>query len=135
MEFGDSGLNSQTYFKFLKIYFQVKQLIEEKDNTIKNTLSFAWKESDNYARFYKDVCNDIRNTEKLVIIGYSFPDFNSEIDYILIKEMQSLKKIYIQTLDENESTRKIKNILSKVNLKVEFEIVNDCHNFLTPSNL
>ncbi|MBK9934536.1 MAG: hypothetical protein IPP05_10425 [Cytophagaceae bacterium] len=129
------GLNSISYIEFLKTYFEIKQKIEEKDPKIKNTLSFAWEDSENYVRFYKDVWNEISKTEKLVVIGYSFPNFNSEIDLELFTKMQLLKKIYIQTLDEIGVSRKIKYILSKLNIKVDLEIFSNCDNFLTPAEL
>lgn len=64
-----------------------------------------------------------------MVIGYSFPNFNSEIDLEFFTKMQLLKKIYIQTLDEIGVSRKIKYILSKLNIKVDLEIFSNCDNF------
>jgi hypothetical protein len=42
---------------------------------------------------------DLLRIEVLVIIGYSFPFFNREVDNALFMQMTSLKKIYIQDVN------------------------------------
>jgi len=61
---------------------------------VKNALSFAWEGSDN--EFEKKYLSKVPDTEILVIIGYSFPYFNREVDRKIIRNMTNLKKIYIQ---------------------------------------
>jgi len=66
-----------------------------------NVLSFAWETNNNKSRNTLDVAKlSIENTQVLVIIGYSFPDFNIPIDTELFDILTpGLKEIYIQDLD------------------------------------
>ena len=63
------------------------------------SLSFAWEEVSYKSTFQKTLLELIKDeifvTEILVVIGYSFPFFNRDIDRELIRSMK-LKKIYIQ---------------------------------------
>lgn len=108
--------------------FLAKLLLEFDDslndpNNIMN-LNFAWElhkkeliinASGNYLN---KVCELIAPTEILVIIGYSFPYFNREIDDKLIRSLKNLKKVYIQVKDEDFESIKFK-IENYFNLKVK----------------
>lgn len=61
---------------------------------VKNALSFAWEGSEN--EFENKFLLKVFDTEILVIIGYSFPYFNREVDRKIIRNMTNLKKVYIQ---------------------------------------
>lgn len=57
-------------------------------------IRFAWEEYTNRA-----LINSLTSLEDitiLVIIGYSFPYFNREIDKIILNKLSNLKKIYLQ---------------------------------------
>ncbi len=57
-------------------------------------IRFAWED---YT--LKSLLNNLaflENIDILVIIGYSFPYFNREIDKIILNKMSNLKKIYLQ---------------------------------------
>lgn len=78
------------------------------DNVIP-TLSFAWekkqKDEDKNAEhdtFIKQIQEKLIITEVLVVIGYSFPYVNREIDRALLNSMFGLKKIYIQDPNADE---------------------------------
>lgn len=79
-------------------FFQEMSFITESLNKRKisfdNTIKYAW-ENQNSADLI-DACNVMENTATLVIIGYSFPDFNKSIDQQLFMRMPNLKKIIIQ---------------------------------------
>jgi len=66
-------------------------------------LNFAWENSPNFINKYPTYTNHLnlavekaRETEILVIIGYSFPIFNRESDKKMVNSMVNLKKVYIQ---------------------------------------
>ena len=61
-------------------------------------LSFAWEKNDIVKRSRNYAKKIIENTEVLVVIGYSFPDLNREIDKTLFKDLFKLQQIYYQTL-------------------------------------
>jgi hypothetical protein len=62
-------------------------------------LELSWEHNRN-SGYYKALKKSIDSTEILVVIGYSFPFFNREIDRLLLKEsMPNLKKVYFQAPD------------------------------------
>lgn len=82
----------------------------------RNRISFAWERmNDQYVQRISDCVSDAK---VLVIIGYSFPFFNREVDRIIFEKMPSLEKIYIQ--DPNASTVKmsLQPVLSSVQVSV-----------------
>jgi len=58
-------------------------------------LKFAW-ENEAYEPLFKLSEPSLSKISVLVIIGYSFPFFNREVDSMLLNKMKSLQKIYIQ---------------------------------------
>jgi len=63
-------------------------------------LSFAWEE-ENYSNIINLAVKDLEDTEILVVIGYSFPFFNREIDRKIIGDMKKLKKVYFQAPEQD----------------------------------
>ncbi len=63
-------------------------------------LSFAWER---FGEPEKDIIlhakNETANTVILIVVGYSFPYFNREIDRDIIQNMKYLKKVYFQAPD------------------------------------
>ena len=59
-----------------------------------NLISFAWERM--MPTFEKRLSDSFLDTDILVVIGYSFPFFNREIDRKIFSGMPKLKKIYIQ---------------------------------------
>ncbi|MGE5942779.1 MAG: hypothetical protein ACM31G_00425 [Flavobacteriales bacterium] len=72
-------------------------------------MSFAWENFNEDSGFYKNLKESIRETEILVVIGYSFPFFNRKIDKLILDSMTKLKKVYVQ--DPNNS----QDIIEKIN--------------------
>jgi hypothetical protein len=58
-------------------------------------LKFAW-EKDHYESLFENSKKDLEYISVLVIVGYSFPFFNREVDIRLFNNMPNLKTIYIQ---------------------------------------
>lgn len=86
---------------------------------------------------------ELEKTETLVIIGYSLPYFNREIDSFIIGKMKNLKKVYIQDLPEFEESLKAKvdQIIKIQKDKLKWlgedniEYVSDVSNFHIPFEL
>lgn len=98
-------------------------------------LSFAWEPSfDNQHDIIEHAKNESFDTEVLVVIGYSFPYFNREIDRKIIGNMQKLKKVYFQAPDANDLRERflsIRNDLPMENLLCR----HDVGQFLMPNEL
>jgi hypothetical protein len=102
-------------------------------------LQFAWslskkkigtgQISDDY---HAKVQKKISDAEVLVIIGYSFPRFNNEIDKMIIENMPKLRKIYIQ----DPNSEKIANTLNSICKKdFKIELTKDTRQFILPPEL
>lgn len=70
--------------------------LSDKLNTFTNNeIKFAWEETKETKSVRNLARQIIRCSEIVVVIGYSFPIFNREIDIEIFKEFKG-KKIYIQ---------------------------------------
>lgn len=117
-------LNGSAYVAGDRSFFDAKKnkditpLVElySKLDVKNNRISFAWERMND--QFIQRISDCISDAKVLVIIGYSFPFFNREVDRVLFEKMPALEKIYIQ--DPNASTVKLslQPVLSKTQLSV-----------------
>ncbi|MBU2915999.1 SIR2 family protein [Reichenbachiella agariperforans] len=98
-------------------------------------LSFAWER---FGEPEKDIVlhakNETANAEILIVIGYSFPYFNREIDREIIQNMKHLKKVYFQAPDAEhlkERFLSIREDLPNESLVTRFDV----EQFLLPNEL
>ncbi len=84
----------KSFISFLVAWYAVATDFAE----YRSPLAFAWEGISSGQVFLNRVANDIEDTEVLVVIGYSFPFFNREVDRLLIKGMKKLNKVYFQDL-------------------------------------
>lgn len=64
------------------------------DSPERSCISYSWEIKDDKLPY-----NVLNNTEVLVVIGYSFPYFNSHIDSKIINGMNSLHTVYLQDIN------------------------------------
>ncbi|MEQ9262933.1 MAG: hypothetical protein RLP14_07230 [Owenweeksia sp.] len=82
------------------------------------TLSFAWEEESMSKDYLAKAAQVMLETDDLVVIGYSFPNFNREVDSILIsnfwREGLGTKRIFYQDISDKsqnlEGMFKIKGV-------------------------
>lgn len=70
-----------------------------KERELSSGLHFAWENSDYHKNLMQKVIDMIRETTIVVVIGYSFPFFNREVDKEIFMKLRvdgKLKKIYFQ---------------------------------------
>ena len=74
-----------------------------------NELSYAW---DAFGKEYikQNISQRGEDCEVLVIIGYSFPYVNREIDRHIFMNMPNLQTIYVQDIDATNITERVKAI-------------------------
>lgn len=110
-------------------------VIKAQDSRFSSGLSFAWEDSfDKDRDIIKIAKTGTTETEVLVVIGYSFPFFNREIDRDLIKNMTKLKKVYFQSPDAESIKERfwaIRGDIPSENLKSRFDVVQ----FLLPDEM
>ncbi|MEO6851116.1 MAG: hypothetical protein ABI203_00055 [Mucilaginibacter sp.] len=76
-------------------------------STIVN-IDFAWSKDSTFIDKISELHNE---TEVLVVIGYSFPFFNREVDRKIIRAMGNLRTIYIQDINADNIVSRFLSIL------------------------
>jgi hypothetical protein len=106
-------------------------LVEDKKIPIK--IKYAWEEFDDklyksnpeetlHTKMMNQAKKVIRETKELVIIGYSFPYFNREIDNQILKE-GDFNKIYIQEINMDRFNAVKENLLSIIGDHNESKVI------------
>lgn len=119
-----------TYDKHLHSLF-IGALKDEISPQIKNNISFSWEKSPNGSKSRNLAMTIMKNTDILVVIGYSFPTFNRPIDIDLFSNFR--RKVYIQ--DVPERVTQIRNQLDAIRpgLSELCQTQTDCDQFLIPN--
>lgn len=105
---------------------------------IESSLSFAWENEQNGNTILDKARKIIRDTQVLVIIGYSFPYFNREIDKFILSNGQNLSKIYIQDPVPGDVEERLKQSLferEKTVLRNSIEYKTRMQEFFIPPEL
>ena len=97
-------------------------------------LSFAWEPAVNHDKLMNALAVTTADAEQVVVIGYSFPFFNREMDRAILKGMPKLQKIYIQDIDASMVLQSIKAVLPD-DRSVEIVLIDKCNQFYLPSEL
>jgi hypothetical protein len=128
--------------KFSSVEAYLKELIGNRDkldaeeNSFQVSIKYAWEMKSDSLERAKQI---MKETNILVIIGYSFPAFNRVIDQALIKEFESgadYKRVIYQ--DPNANFDIVKSLFRNTGKAVELEKENTNqfyipHEFLSPS--
>ena len=90
--------------------------------------------------FFNDIKEQIKpfvnDAEVIIIIGYTYPFFNREIDRWIVQEMPNLKKIYIQDPNaENIQTNLLSVIQEKEKLIENSKLITTTDSFFIPPEL
>ncbi len=87
---------------------------------ITNHINYAWEDNYLSKTARSEAKRIFSETDILIIIGYSFPNFNKEIDKVLFKELKGRKtKIYFQ--DPNASTTFLKQLIDTDECEIKCE--------------
>jgi len=100
----------------LKTISQYERAFENdiKLNKIYIDFTYCWERKKLAIASYMRVLNLIKNTTDLIIIGYSFPYVNREIDDNIFRNLLSIKRIIIQDPMEDERFNFIKDRINKL---------------------
>ncbi len=123
--------NNETIDKLDYDIFTQKHLVNAlSDNVedlkqITSLIHFAWEKESNIINHHKIASQKIKESDFIVIIGYSFPIFNRKVDISLFNDFHigNTKKIFIQAPTENvnqyiEQLDSIKPGLSKMSTPI-----------------
>lgn len=99
------------------------------------SLSFAWENFEkNEQNIVSKSMKATKETDVLVIIGYSFPFFNRSVDRQIIQSMANLKKIYFQDVSPNNIIERFKSIRTDI-LPENLIPIADVKQFFLPPEL
>lgn len=145
MKFQHSHLGEESFFLSRWNFDNEELLIEDLVKNYSNfksfhpagcSLTFAWETVNQIPD--KSIVNFInkatKNTTVLVVIGYSFPFFNRDVDRAIIDKMTGLKKVYIQ----DKKPARIKDRFGAITDIVPVEnivLYRDTDQFLLPNEL
>ncbi|HBS85466.1 MAG: hypothetical protein A2W91_16800 [Bacteroidetes bacterium GWF2_38_335] len=106
------------------------------DGYLTPTLSFAWEKEELNEKTKGAILTSTKDTIALVIIGYSMPVFNREIDREIIGNMSDLKTVYFQAPGDvpKQYKSRFKAIRSDISDSNLIE-VNDVEQFFMPNEL
>lgn len=100
----------------------------------KNHLSFAWEGANYKDQWLNTIKATIEDTEQVVVIGYSFPFFNREMDRLVFKSMPKLEKVYVQDIN-TAAVRQAMRAVLPTNMSVTTIPIIDCGQFYLPAEL
>jgi exonuclease VII small subunit len=120
-------------------YARIMSLFEENPGYVDHSiplLSFAWeKENHEDKSIINEAMTKTENTDILVVVGYSFPYFNREIDKQIINNMPNLTKIYIQDLCPENIIQRLKTLINKNPNTINYVPNIAVEQFLLPNEL
>jgi len=132
-------------FKEKKVFDQddLSALIKTYENMAtgkdtKPSMSFAWEEFQNGDNPIIETASvSIVDTDTLVVIGYSFPYFNRQVDRKLFSSMPALEKVYIQDPGAHSLIEKVTELCDYEPRSNHVEIVPvlNVDSFLIPNEL
>ena len=106
-----------------------------KAQNIQNYLSgiqFAWEISTLNNDFFDKISSSLVGVTTLVVIGYSFPFFNREVDRKVINSMENLNSVYFQSPDALNIKQRFKAIRNDLEEKDLIPITDVGQFFLPP---
>lgn len=140
--YSDGGWRQYMYASNLKVPFD-KSFVDQVNrnygaatylNNVYSSLSFAWETEQPEKSIVNKAVENVQDTVALVVIGYSFPFFNREIDRQIIGSMTNLKRVYFQAPDAEilkERFEALKDDLKGIELLTKFDV----GQFLLPNEL
>lgn len=96
-----------------------------------NTLSYVW-EKDNRDHIIKVSQERVKNTRTLIVIGYSFPYVNREIDEQIIGSMDELREVVVQDPNSSEIVERIRSMVPITGRKIEYLSYQNTSQFYIP---
>ncbi len=106
---------------------------QSKTNQHQFLLSFAWEAQNGGSLFIERSLKIFSETDILVVIGYSFPFFNREIDRKIIQAMPKLRKVYFQSPDPQNLMERFEALTNDTHIQLVPK--SDISQFLLPNEL
>lgn len=125
----DGDLDTTKFKSLINNYARLKYNLDG----LNPSLSFAWEDQYGENNVVKKAISNVFDTEILVVIGYSFPFFNRNIDRRIIQSMTNLKKIYLQSPEAMALKDRLNAVINLE--KIEVVPIKDTEQFILPYEL
>lgn len=127
LETFDKGFNKEIYNQVVRNY----TARVSHNSEIYPLVSFAWERKGDAV--LPLAIEDVKDTLVLVVIGYSFPMFNREIDRMILGSMKNLEKVYIQAPDAEDTADRFEAVCDKKDVKIILK--RDVGQFVLPNEM
>jgi len=124
----DGNINTEKIKEITKAY----ALGLYKHQHVDSGISFAWEREGGINNVLEVAKNNTIDAEIMVVIGYSFPFFNRDVDREIIKNM-ALKKVYFQSPEAANLIERFRAIVDSP--EIELVPINDVKQFYLPNEL
>ncbi len=129
----NKGVALLWYYNHCEVQVDVKGFEQ-----IRPRLSFAWEQGEQTnENMLKAIEETVSDAEVLVVIGYSFPFFNRNVDREIFGYMDRLETIYIQDPYAEEIKQNIQNVMSDIQKAQRVAVITktNCGQFFLPPEL
>lgn len=130
----DDEKNMPVALQLMEFYYNTKVDTSELGIDFKTHVSFAWEGSNNKEKMMNSLSATIVDTEQVVVIGYSFPYFNREMDRAILRGMPRLETVYIQDKNIPAVKQAVEAVLP-VDKEVKVIPIENCNQFFLPRDL
>lgn len=121
----------QTWVLYFVFLYQL-YVVGKKDNT---HLSFAFDSNEPSEKILNSIGKIICSTDALVVIGYTFPFFNREIDRKILQGLKPNAKIYIQDLNPKSVRQSLEAVLTNEQRQIQIVEIERTEQFYLPPEL
>lgn len=97
-----------------------------------NLLSYAWEE-DNMNALQENIRLRVYDTRELIVIGYSFPYVNNELDTFILSNMPRVEKIVVQDKNFEDVKERLEGILASFRRTVKIVPKSSLQQFYIPN--
>jgi hypothetical protein len=129
------NLDFQALVELTRVFHEVRLNLQR--GHVKPLLRFAWENSNQFeGEFWRRLATTLRGVEVLVVIGYSFPFFNRNVDREVVKLMTNLQKqkVYFQDIRPDDIVKRWRSIYQGTN-DVKPEPYGETDQFFLPPEL
>lgn len=126
----DMQLSSDGVMFLLDLYKRISQPTKK----LNTRLSFAFDDTTDDTMFEK-IDNVVFGTNILVIVGYTFPFFNRNIDRRILFNLRPYAKIYIQDLNPKYVKQSLQAVLTKAQRNIPIKELERTDQFYLPPEL
>lgn len=131
-------IQKENYEEFWKLHLDLYVEVERRNASYDKYINYAWEQELSDA-FFEDISNVLKETEILIIIGYSFPLFNRLVDEFLLDQIgeSNIREIVYQ--DPNASMEMLNTVFQNENLEnmhrgPKITIRKETNQFYIPNN-